>query len=93
MTKSMSLTVRPSAARPFIHTSSFFWCHDGRVDAVLIVADATIDQDGMTPGLHDVGLEAQYQVVLGIERRGRQPGSVLRQHLGRQLGQELQALA
>ena len=58
--------------------------------AVLVVADATIDQDVVAPGLHDVGLEAQHQVVLRIQRGGREPGAVLRQHLGLQLRQELQ---
>ena len=30
MTKSMSFTVSPAAARPRMKVSSFFWCHSGR---------------------------------------------------------------
>ena len=57
---------------------------------VLVVANAAIDQDVVFPDLHDIGLEAEHQVVIGIQRRGREPVTVLVQHLFGQAGQEFQ---
>ena len=57
---------------------------------VLVVADATIDQDGVMRRLHDVRLETKDQPVLGIERMGLQPGAVLGQQLRREAWDEFQ---
>ncbi|MGY4232323.1 hypothetical protein ACVIIW_001270 [Bradyrhizobium sp. USDA 4449] len=57
----------------------------------LVVADAAVDQDGVMRRLHDIGLEAEHQDVLLIQRACLpHPISVLGQHLGRQSRQHLQ---
>ena len=57
----------------------------------LVVADAAIDQDGVVRRLHHIGLEAQDQHVLVVERAGLlHPRPVLRQHFRRQARQHFQ---
>ena len=57
----------------------------------LVVADAAVDQDGMMRRLHDVGLEAQDQYVVVVERvRAPHPRPVLCEPLRRKAGQQIQ---
>jgi len=60
------------------------------IGARLVVADAAVDQNGMVRRLHHVGLEAQQQDVLVIQRlRFAHPCPVLGQHFARQPRQHL----
>ena len=57
----------------------------------LVVADAAVDQDGVMRRLHDIGLEAQHQHVIVVERARRaHPRAVLGQQFRRQARQHLQ---
>ncbi|MCP1747854.1 hypothetical protein J2R73_009873 [Bradyrhizobium japonicum] len=59
--------------------------------ARLVVADAAVDQNGAVRRLHHIGLEAQEQHVLLVQRLGLpHPCPVLGQHLGRQSRQHVQ---
>ncbi len=57
--------------------------------AILVVANTAVDQDGVVWGPNDIGLEAEDQSILLIQRPGRQhPAPVFAEHLGRETGQE-----
>jgi len=51
--------------------------------ARFMVAYAAIDHDGVVRCLHDVALDAEHQLIAGIEELGLQPASVLVEKLSR----------
>ncbi len=57
----------------------------------LVIADATVDQDGVMRRLHDIGLETQDQHVVGVKcARALHPRSVLGQNVRRQCRQQVE---
>ena len=62
--------------------------------AWLVVTDATIDQDGVVGGLHQIGLDAKHELaILAVEVAALgHPGPILLQHLWRQRGEEFQGI-
>ena len=57
----------------------------------LVVADAAVDQDGVMRRLHHIGLEAEDQNVLVVERAGLlHPAAIFGQQFRRQTGHHFQ---
>src|SRR5262249_40108533 len=65
---------------------------EGAGGALLVVADAGVDQDIVGRRLHQVALDAQHQLIVRIEGTRLQPGAVLAEQLLGQLGEELESL-
>ncbi len=57
----MSFTRQPDVGQALHEDVVLLLVPDRTRRAVLVVADATIDQDVVRAGLHDIGLEAQHQ--------------------------------
>jgi hypothetical protein len=57
-----------------------------------MVAHATIDHDGVVRCLHDVALDAEHQLIAGIEEPGLQPPSILVEKLPRHGREKLHRL-
>jgi hypothetical protein len=56
----------------------------------LVIADAGVDQDRVVPGLDQIALHAQDDLIVPVDETRLEPGFVLAQHLRRQRRKEFQ---